>query len=130
MPWQVELDEEAGVVEVAMTGEFSVHEHGEARAMAMELCRERGARLVLADLTRMALAPDWTSFAFYEFGSTFDREEMPAGLRMAVIVPADPGARREAHFAADVADNRGIPMKLFGAVEAARSWLLSRRKED
>ena len=115
----VELVKDAKYVRVVLTGEVTRNDLENARDKANRALTACGWNRLLVDVTqgnrKLSVAED------FEF-TTEHQSSFPMGIRMALVVrPDELGYFR---FTENVAQNRGVNMKLFLDKIQALNWLL------
>ena len=119
MAYAVELVKDAKYVSVVLTGEVTRNDVENARDEANLTLTANGWNRLLVDVTRgnrkLSVAED------FEFTSEH-QSSFPAGVRMALVVRPD--ELEYFRFIENVAQNRGVNMKLFLDKIQALNWLL------
>jgi hypothetical protein len=88
----------------------------------MDVADEHGALLFLGDCTGMPGAS--SAFDVYRLGALFDEMGVDRRIREALVITPDPDIVDTDEFFVTVTSNRGIVVRVFETVEAAREWLL------
>ena len=121
MAYGVELVKDAKYVRVALTGELTRNDLENAREETIRALTANGWNRLLVDVTRgnrkLSVAED------FEFTSEH-QSSFPAGVRTALVIRPD--ELEYFRFTENVAQNRGVNMKLFLDKIQALNWLLDR----
>jgi hypothetical protein len=124
MPYQLNVDEDVGIVEIHISGEFLLPEHAEARRCGLDACRKTGIRRMLADLSGMYMGQNPSDFHLYAFGSSWQGESIPPGMSFAVVLPVEIMSAQRTAFATEVSSKHVLSIEAFGSREEAKTWLL------
>ena len=124
MAYELNVDEDAGIIEVHMSGEYLLSEHTEARRCGLDACRKTGIRRMLADLSRMYVGANPSDLHLYAFGSSWQDESVPPDMRFAIVLPAEAMSAQRTVFATEVSREHVSPIEAFKSREEARTWLL------
>lgn len=110
----------AHLVQLTFEQQSNAAERREAYSALGALVAENGATKALIDVTR--LRATYATMVSYDHAVQL-AEHMPPGLRLAVLLSADPAQLGAASFVRDVANNRGLAMELFTTRDDALDWL-------
>ncbi len=124
MAYELHVDEDAGIIEVHVSGEYLLSEHAEARRCGLDACRRTGIRRMLADLSRMYVGANPSDLHLYAFGSSWQSESVPPDMRFAIVLPSEAMSAQRAVFATEVSREHVSPIEVFKSLEEARTWLL------
>ncbi|MEQ8659194.1 MAG: hypothetical protein RLW62_00105, partial [Gammaproteobacteria bacterium] len=101
----------------------SAGERREAYVALGELAAATGATRALIDVS--AMRATYATMVSYDHAVRLVAS-LPHGVRLAVLLSADPAQLGAAAFVRDVANNRGLTLELFATLEAALAWLEGR----
>jgi hypothetical protein len=122
MPESVALVEREGYLEARLTGSYALERFKRQIAFILQACKDRGFNRLLTDVV------DLTDFAVI---STFDRFEIATHAAaigknlIAVAMVGLPNQFDPERFGAQVAQNRGMKVRMFTDPKAALDWLTS-----
>jgi hypothetical protein len=117
---------EADLVILRPTGAWTVEQARDHQREAARIMRNSRLRALLVDL-RQARAAFSTSDILELTASHLER--FPLGTRHAVVYAADTAPAEDARFVETVAFNRGLQLRMYTDIAAARRWLLQRPGE-
>lgn len=112
---------EADLVILCPTGVWTVELARNHQREAARIMRDGQLRALLVDL-RQARAAFSTSDILDLTASHLER--FPLGTRHAVVYAADTAPAEDARFVETVAFNRGLQLRMYTDIAAARRWLL------
>lgn len=93
------------------------------RIRTMELTKETGFHNYLVDMSDLRSIANGDTFATYDLGDRFREVGILFRTRTAIILPADPDARRQAEFLHTVELNRGRGDLMYvDSAGEAREW--------
>jgi hypothetical protein len=124
MPYELKVDEADAILEVCVYGILSFEELCASRSEAANMLQEKHLQRLLVDLRDFQTSPRIGTLQNYQFGASFREAGIPGATRIAHVLPKDPVNVDNVKFLATVAFNRGVLVKEFDDVDAARNWLL------
>lgn len=118
MPYEIRVEEEAGVVEIRAYGEGSREEGMRAFAEGLRLARDVEVHAVLLDILELEFIPSNADASVFSGGLA---ELGSAGLRIAIVAP--PGAAYGvARMVAILTELVGARVTVFESREDAMRW--------
>jgi hypothetical protein len=120
MSYSVAFDEEHDIVVATVSGEASDDDHKSAFSESVEMCRNRSCSRLLVDLRTLRTA-HLNTVSCFNFGE--QAAKLASSLRLAHVLPVDPGSREDVVFTSTVQANRGIQTRDFDSIEDAKQWL-------
>lgn len=123
MIWNVEYNEELGIVELRLDGRLSGAELQESAASRIALGQEHGVTKFLID-ARELIAPRSATMSIYDIAAnTYAKSNQRRDTRIAVIVPTAPGSEWIVQFYEDLCVNRGWRVHMSDDRVSALAWL-------
>jgi len=122
MPCNVILHAEPVFVELVFAGAVLRNEMELAAIRALEACERAATLRLLCDCTE--LAGGHSVGELYFVAERLSSLPMAVAVREAVVLPALPVARPDAHFWETTANNRGMQVQVFPDRRSALDWLL------
>jgi len=119
MPETVAYLESEGVIEVRSSGTVALEELLQTRRAVARLLEEHGAAGVLIDARELSVLPE--NIDMFDFGAGFQQESAYHDRRLAIVSSAD--VRESVEFFETVTRNRGVNVRVFDSIDAAKSWL-------
>jgi len=124
MPYELKIDEARAILQVCVHGTLSFEELCASRSEAANMLQEKHLQRLLIDLRDFQASPRIGTLQSYQFGASYREAGIPAATRIAHVLPKDPANVDNVKFLATVAFNRGVLVKEFDDVDAARNWFL------
>ena len=118
MPYEIKLVEQSGYFLMTLLGELTIAEHDEFRTDVVKKISETGFNRLLIDASRAS--PKMSVFDDFKYTSSH-LSRLPFNLRTAIVHGADETERYK--FIENVAQNRGVNIRVFANVTVALSWL-------
>ena len=122
MPGNVILHTEPVFVELVFAGSVLRHDMEMAAIRALEACERAATSRLLCDCTE--LAGGHSVGELYFVAERLSAMPMAVAVREAVVLPALPVARPDAHFWETTANNRGMQVQVFPDRQSALDWLM------
>ena len=123
MPYAVAFEKDAGYVLVKLLGEVSRKDHEQSTKEATHAVRAHRCHELLVDASEAAARMPLGST--YKFVSSLP-ERYPVGIRIALVVHEDD--YEYLRFVENVARNRGLMLRLFKDLNAAKGWIAKSRR--
>jgi len=124
MPYELKIDEADAILQVRVHGAMSFDEMCASRSDAANMLQEKHLQRLLIDLRDYLTSLGIGTLQRYEFGASYREAGIPSATRIAHVLPKDPTNVANLRFIATVAFNRGVMVREFDDIDAARSWLL------
>lgn len=121
MAYDIHIHEE-DIVFIRFYEVSTLEENIKARDAVIQMCRDSGINLILADWRDAKADATISKKDLYDFGSSWQPN---MSYRIATVVSVDEKTRHDIEFADTVAYNRGLISKIFQNVDEAIDWLRS-----
>jgi len=118
MPYELNVNREAGIIELRSFGSVSKAEVIEVMKEVVHLSTEIGIVLLLVDSRQTRAMPN--TIDMFDVTSKF-----PRAIKMAILVSEDNELMESYLFGETVGVNRGIPIRVFVSESEALEWLKS-----
>lgn len=118
MGYRINIDPKLQAVCLTHDGEVDVPEMNAARADLAVAAEAQGFKRMLVDASSMTVQPSITEQ--FEFVSKHP-VTLPPGVRLAIVMR--PALFRSSQFSEQVSLNRGVNMRIFDSLSAAKLWL-------
>jgi len=126
MAWEVQFQEEVGIVRAAVWGPAGNDEHVAARDAAARLLLQKQCRRLLVDLRELETGGVVSAQSCFDFGANYSAADgIPVAIRIAHLLPRDAKAAADVEFTSAVATNRGATIRNFESLNEAQAWLLA-----
>jgi len=116
--YSIEYDPDKSIVRLTLQGDASLAEFEQARSDAGNQLARHQTNYLLVDARQ--LVNTITTFELFQFNSSHSANH-PQGVRIAGLARSD--QMEDGLFAENVAQNRGVMMKMFTDDETAVAWL-------
>jgi hypothetical protein len=121
MPYELRYLDDDGIVFTEYLPPTTPAELAEIVQANLALAAEKGALLFLGDVS--ALPNSASAIDVYELATMLDRLGVDRRMREALVVGPDPADAGSFDFYVTATSNRGLQVRLFGAIEEAKEWL-------
>ncbi|MEJ2011170.1 MAG: hypothetical protein P8X64_02975 [Anaerolineales bacterium] len=123
MPYSINPDPQAGLIELQVFGRSSAQEALEARLELARMAREHHIPRVLVSARQLEAVENFSPAILYSFASSFREKGFPAGTRFA-IVPTR--ISKTLQICCRIARETGTRMQAFSDLRLALEWLFER----
>ncbi len=124
MSCEFTIDETNAILEVRVHGTLSFEELCASRSEAARILQERHLQRLLVDLRDLRPSGRIGTQQCFEFGASYREAGIPTSTRIAHVLQRDPAKMDNVEIITTVAFNRGVIVREFDDVDAARRWLL------
>jgi hypothetical protein len=118
MSYELNVNEESGILELRSYGPVSREEIAESMTEIDRLSKETCIKLLFVDSREVDKMPN--TIDLFELTSKF-----PRFLKMAILIPEESELTETFKFGETVGFNRGIPIRVFVSESEAIEWLKS-----
>jgi hypothetical protein len=124
MSCEFKIDEVNAIVQVCVHGTLSFEEQWAARSEAAHILQERHLQRLMVDLRDLQLGSRVSTQEGVGSGASDREVGIPTSTRIAHVLQRNPARLDNVKFTTTVALNRGVVVREFDDVDAARRWLL------
>ena len=123
MPWNIKLNDEKKIVELAYFGVVSADDLNKALAAALKLSKENEIKLFLADCSQMIGGHSVTDL--YYLATIYEASGFTRDMKEALLMPAMQSTHEQVKFYETTCLNNGFNVRIFNEVGEAINWLTS-----
>jgi hypothetical protein len=128
MAYQVSFDALEHMVVAQVWNTVSREELIAISPVASVLCRQTSCKKYLINLRDAVVPAISSTICCLDFGESIAGTNLPSGIQIALVLPADDNSAEDILFAMDVAMNRGRALVAFATQTEARNWLTRKQR--